>query len=1005
MLEAEYKEFHVCSHLRRPLTNPRRGLAFGVLLTVLLFMCKPLAAQQQVTGRVVSAINGEPLQGVTVTVQHTNTRALTDDGGLYHITTASDAVLVFTSIGYETAEEAVRGRREVNAFLEQAESALQEVEVNAGYYTVKDRERTGSISRITAAEIAKQPVSNPLLALNGRAPGVVITQQTGVPGNTVKIQIRGQNSLRADGNDPLYIIDGVPVNSDPIFLNASGSMVDRGIDPLNTLNPQNIGSIEILKDADATAIYGSRGANGVVLITTKKGIAGKTRVDASLTSGFGKVPKLDLLSTPEYLEMREEAFRNDGMEPTALNAPDLLLWDRDRYTDWQEVLLGNTARFTDAQLSLSGGSASTIFRLNGAWRKEGMVFPGDMGHRLASVGFNISQRAFANRLYVSLAVNYGNSENTTTPQNLVLDAISLPPNAPALRNADGSLNWENSTWVNPLAALERDNRLTSENLNANSIVQFFIRRDLAVKTNLGYASSNAMLDQKTPISSYNPAFPNLMGNALWGRDGQRNWLLEPQVVYNPVFGNHRFEMLLGGTFQRNTRQVFRLSSFGYVNDALIGNTAAATTVRVAQDDYTDYRYTAAFARVGYRYAGRYLLNLTGRRDGSSRFGPNNRFATFGAVGAAWIVSSEPFAQDKLGPVSFLKLRGSYGTTGNDRIGDYGYLNIYDTDNYRNETVLVPAQLYNPDFSWEVNKKLDVELDLRLWDDRLTFTANWFRNTSSNQLVGYALPAITGFTSVQANLPATVENKGWEFQLALQGHPDREWQWRSSLNLSIPKNTLLRYPDLESSSYANSYVIGYPLSVRRLYAYTGMDENGEYTLRDVNGDGRFNIDDRTVLRDEGRKFFGALQQTVSYKGFSLALLLEVVRHEGRGSLGLTGSYPGIRINQLREVMDRWQGPENVGTYRKFTTRGGNFTNVQFFSTLNMVDASFIRLRTINIGYDLARIIDTGLSHCEIFASGQNLFTISGYPGWDAERPQISNALPALRMYTMGIRLGF
>src|SRR5690606_3668338 len=404
-----------------------------------------LAQQAEIRGRVVAADDERPLEGVTVTSKLRGYHTMTNDQGRYRIATQGNDILVFTSVGFVAVEVPVNNRSRVNVTLQPDESVLQEVEINAGYYTVKDRERTGSISRITAAEIEKQPVSNPLLALHGRAPGVVITQQTGVPGNAVQIQIRGQNSLREGGNAPLYIIDGVPVSSDPIFLNASGSLVNRGMDPLNTLNAQNIESIEILKDADATAIYGSRGANGVVLITTKKGRAGKTRVDASLTSGFGKVPKLDLLSTPEYLAMREEAFRNDGLEPSALNGSDLVLWDRNRYTDWQEVLLGNTARFTDAQLSLSGGNASTIFRLNGAWRKEGMVFPGNMGHQLASVGMNISQRALANRLHVSLAVNYGNSENNTTPHNLVGDAISLPPNAPALHHADGSLNWENST--------------------------------------------------------------------------------------------------------------------------------------------------------------------------------------------------------------------------------------------------------------------------------------------------------------------------------------------------------------------------------------------------------------------------------------------------------------------------------------------------------------------------------------------------------------------------------
>src|SRR5690606_31079059 len=261
-----------------------------------------LAQQAEIRGRVVAADDERPLEGVTVTSKLRGYHTMTNDQGRYRIATQGNDILVFTSVGFVAVEVPVNNRSRVNVTLQPDESVLQEVEINAGYYTVKDRERTGSISRITAAEIDRQPVSNPLLALHGRAPGVVITQQSGVPGNAVKIQIRGQNSLRPDGNAPLYIIDGVPVSSDPIFFNAGGLLVSRGMDPLNTLNSQNIESIEILKDADATAIYGSRGANGVVLITTKKGHIGDIRLDVSVTSGISKVPtKVDLLNTEQYL--------------------------------------------------------------------------------------------------------------------------------------------------------------------------------------------------------------------------------------------------------------------------------------------------------------------------------------------------------------------------------------------------------------------------------------------------------------------------------------------------------------------------------------------------------------------------------------------------------------------------------------------------------------------------------------------------------------------------------
>src|SRR5690606_785249 len=362
------RKFHVCSLLRRPQPLPWRGLAIGVFGLLLMAICMPAWAQQvEISGRVASTTGGTPLGGVTVTVKNTAISTMTDNNGQYRIIATGDAVLVFTSVGFQTTEEAVRGRREVNTFLEPMASTLEEVDINAGYYRVKDRERTGSISRITADEIDRQPVNNPLLALHGRAPGVVINQQSGVPGNAVQIQIRGQNSLRADGNYPLYIIDGVPVDSQPI--SSTGLLTVHGSDPLNTINPANLESIEILKDADATAIYGSRGANGVVLITTKKGRYGGSQIDLSVSTGMGRIPKkLDMLNTNQYVTMRQEAFRNDGVEPSGnptdflAYAPDLMVWDMERYTDWQEELLGGTAGVTNAQLSLAAGSQTSSLR-------------------------------------------------------------------------------------------------------------------------------------------------------------------------------------------------------------------------------------------------------------------------------------------------------------------------------------------------------------------------------------------------------------------------------------------------------------------------------------------------------------------------------------------------------------------------------------------------------------------------------------------------------------------
>ncbi len=886
---------------------------------------------------------------------------------------------------------------------------IEEVEINAGYYTTTDRYRTGNIGRVTAKEIDKQPVSNPLLALHGRIPGVVISQQSGVPGNAVKIQIRGQNSLREDANFPLYVVDGVPIGSEPILGGLNGLLTVQGMDPLNTINPQHIASIEILKDADATAIYGSRGANGVVLITTKQGMVGQPKVDISLTTGLSHVKKLKMLNTVQYLEMRKEAYANDDREPTLIVAPDLLAWDQQRYTNWQEVLLGNTSQQYDAQLALSGGQGGTMYRITGGRRQESMVFPGDMAHHLTNIGVNVNQNAFADKLKLTLAINYGDVQNKTSPHNFVSEALRLPPNAPALYDDDGSLNWENGTWENPFAALERKNIFSSRNLNANATFTYAFFNSLSFRTNMGYSDMQTDLEQKTPISSFNPTLVGITGNAMAGNDQQRRWIVEPQLLFQEQYGTLMVDALVGTTFQHNDGRVFRISSSGYINDALIGNVLAAGNVRVGQDDTRQYRYAAVFSRVGINWKDRYLINLTGRRDGSSRFGENRRFGSFGAMGAAWIVSNEPFINQMGTPFNFLKLRGSYGMTGNDQIGDYAYLDIYSVDNYRGQVSLVPTQLYNPDFSWEINKKLDLELEVRFFGGDVAFTANWFRNVSSNQLVGYSLPALTGFNVVQANLPATIENKGWEFTLTKQGGGESEFYWNTSLNLSIPNNRLLRYPDIEASAYANTYVVGKSLSVRRLYEFQGLDENGLYRLKDVNEDGRYDIQDRHIIREMGRRLYGGLQQTLRYRDWSLGVMVEYVGQNGvGGELGLTGMYPGGRSNQPLYVLNRWRHLDDdtvIQRYTSLTSQNTNFNNTRN-SDFNIVDASFVRLRNVSLGYRFDKIWkarEQGGSG-EIFVHGQNLATFSNYAGWDPELPG-SAFLPPLRTVSFGVRLSF
>ncbi|WP_257658753.1 SusC/RagA family TonB-linked outer membrane protein [Parapedobacter lycopersici] len=999
------QRFHVCSHLRRPLTNPRRGLAFGVLLTVLLFMCKPLAAQQQVTGRVVSAINGEPLQGVTVTVQHTNIRALTDDGGLYRIAAASDAVLVFTSIGYETAEEAVRSRREVNAFLEPAESALQEVEVNAGYYTVKDRERTGSISRITAKEIAKQPIRNPMEAMIGRMPGVFIEQGTGVPGGGFRIQIRGRNSI-SSGNRPLYIVDGVPfpaesVNNSMGTTILMGATAERG-SPLDGINPSDIESIEVLKDADATAIYGSRGANGVVLITTKKGRIGKPRLQAGFSTGFGEVAnRLELLNTEQWLAMREQAFWNDGLEPTAANAPDLLEWDRSRYTDWQDVLIGGTARSNRLHASISGGGSGTSFLLSGNYMDEGSVYPSADKYRKYGALFNMHHTSADNRLEIGFSFNAVGSANTLPTTDFTGSAIDMSPMAPPVYKEDGSLSWEHyNAMANPLAIAATSYRADNTNLNTQLQLGYRLMEGLRIKLAVGY--NRLVLDEitKWPARMYNPGFGITTSEAFYGRGHNGTLTVEPQVFYDRQFPQGELNVLFGGSYQQTRHHQESFVGTGFTNEGMLDNMSFAPDLRVADVSGSQYRYAAAFARVNYRHNGRYIVNLTARRDGSSRFGPDKRFANFGAVGAAWLFSEEQPIKEHLPFLSFGKLRGSYGVTGNDQIADYGYMHTYSpTDRpFLGAIGMLPDRHANPDYSWETNHKLEAALELGLFRDRIGLEIGVYRNRSSSQLLGYPLSAVTGMQSVQQNLAATVQNSGWEFLLRTVNVQRGRFRWETHFNISLPRNKLIAYPGLESSSHRNTLEIGRSLNLSRRYILLGVDpETGTYAFeQDANG---------TLVRrlfDTDSRYYGGLQNDFQYGRLSLSVFLQFTDKRGEGLFASFPAPPGsLYSNQPVQVM------EGEGTLVQRYTRGSSAEYRRFGeSDRTLVDASFIRLKNVALSYSLPASVvrRLGAGNITFSVTGQNLLTWTGYDGLDPETAN-SRVLPPLRTITFGARVQF
>jgi len=990
-----------------------------VLISVMLFLCafavqaKAVNApfcvgnampQQEVRG-IVRDQSGMPLPGVTVIVKGKNRGTTTDIDGKYSIGIEPEDVLIFSFIGFKPLEEPVNGRMEILVTMEEDISSLGEVQINAGYYNTTKRETTGNISRVTAEEIEMQPVVSPLQALQGRMAGVEIIPGGNQPGMASTIRIRGRNSLREDGNFPLYIINGVPFNSTPIESNSL--LGNTGIDPLNTLNVSNIESIEVLKDADATAIYGSRGANGVVLITTKKGKYGKTGLEARVYTGAATVPnRMDLLNTEQYLQLRKQAFINDEVEPDQYNAYDLVLWDQNRDTDWQDFFYGGTSSITDVNLAASGGNETTSFRLGGSYHKQGTVYPGDYDYNKVTAGLTINHISENKKWNLNFSANYGmDISNIVGNVNLTTNALRLPPNAPSIFNEDGSLNWED--WAeagrsNPLEGFFNTSKTRANNLISSLGVSYEILQGLYVKTNLGYTNFNSGEVVKRPRKSYNPSSWENIDHGSSHLDIDRNsWIIEPQLHYSKSFGKAEINTLLGGTIQESNYAQLDLEGQGYVSETLIGNLSAAETIINASHQNTKYRYTAIFARLGFNWDQKYFLNLTGRRDGSSRFGPGNQLASFGAIGGAWIFLEEPFLNKENSFLSFGKLRGSYGTTGNDQIGDYGFLDSYEAT--PGPSGLYPTQLANPNYSWEVNKKLETGIELGFLRDRIDLGVSWYLNRSSNQLVGFVLPSLTGFTTILANLPATVENTGLEVELSTVNLRSKDINWQSFLNITIPKNKLVSYPGIEQSPYSNIYKVGHPLNISLLYQYEGLDpESGYYTVTDVNEDGRFDFEDRVVVQNLGRELYGGINNNISYKNFSLQLLFDFVKQEG--TLALFNA--GDRSNQRAEV---FQALDENNRFQQIsaTSEAYNAYTRVLTSTLPVVDASFIRFRTLFLGYSLPSSVleRLQLNGGKIFLNGQNLYTLTNYKGLDPEIPFDGTQFAGQRTITAGLEFQF
>lgn len=1026
-----------------------RGLPFSYTIVDKVIIVKPTQAADlkstapspqplppiDVTGRITNE-QGEPLAGASLIIKRTGKGDIADAKGNFKLKNVnSDDIIEVSFTGYKPQAIKVANQVNFTVILKVAVDELDRAVVQA-YGKTTQRLATGDIAKVTAEEIERQPVMNPLIALQGKVAGLDVTQTSGFASAPVKVELRGRSAINdVFTSDPLYIIDGVPLtvlelsgNSNYYrgsygFLQSGISGPANGQSPLFSLNPMDIESIEVLKDADATAIYGSRGANGVILITTKKGKSGKTKFDLRIQEGVSKVTRYwHMMNTQQYLQMRREAYKNENLTPDLSNgAFDLLEWDTTRYTDWQRAIYGGTGKATDIQAALFGGNSQTSFRIGAGYSHNSNILTVNGADQRGSISLNLNHHSIDQRLSIALSTDYSFLKNDMN--NLPQNAALLPPDAPPIYDSAGNLNYAGYGTPNsdarkayPFANMFVPYSAKTNFLNSNMVLDYQIIKGLRLSASFGYNNSESNQQTFTTVASQDPQ-NNPTGNTQYGYTKTTNYIVEPQITYNFFVGKGKIDALVGSSFQQVKTDILYAAAWGYTTDDLIRVLTAAPNQGVSNAS-GQYNYAHLFGRLTYNWANKYILNLNVSRDGSSRFGPGKEYGNFGSIGAAWIFTEEKWFKNKLKFLSFGKIHGSYGTTGSDNVGDYGYLTRWSYPNnsgympYAGYTPLTPMQHANPHFHWQTNKKLEAALNLGFLKDKIQLSVAFYRNRCGDQLVALPIARLTGFPTVIDNWKALVQNSGVEFTAVAKIIEGKNFNWSMSFNTAINRNKLLAYPNIDQSAYAGSLVVGKPLNMTKLLHFTGVDpQSGSYTFEDRNKNRQIDVDysgktpDDRFIYDLDPKFFGGLGMNFGYKNCQLSLFFVIKKQIGNNAYIVSGSNAGNAQNQPSEIIGKeWQNPGDIASIAKFS----NTPNNSFASNSDLyhTDASYIRLSNLSLTYSIpSKVIrKTGIQGCSIYFNANDLFIITKYKGLDPET-QNFGGMPPSRIVVGGISFNF
>jgi TonB-linked SusC/RagA family outer membrane protein len=986
----------------------------------------------------VTDSTGAPLEGASVTVKGVKKGVQTDRFGNFVLKNVDpNATIIISFTGFVQQQIKPNDKTLFDIVLHKSNSPLDAVQVIA-YGTNTQRFNVGSVSTVTSPTIEEQPVTNPLEALEGRVPGLVVNQTSGVPGSAIQIQIRGQNSLAPNDlgkilfDYPLFIIDGVPYAPQNNSINQYSSLVNQaftpsgisgqsasGYSPFNAINPADIESIEVLRDADATAIYGSRGANGVILITTKSGKAGKTNLALNAWNGIGEVQHPPtLFNTQQYLEMRHEALNNNGVTPSLSHGDfDLLAFDTTRYTNWMKYLIGSSSQTSDVNLNFSGGTQNSQFLIGSAYHNESFIYPGGFSDNRISTISNYHYTSLNKKLSIQFSANFSYEKNNETSSSNILTAFTLAPDYPALLNPNGTINWVYNgvnLTDNILAYLKKAYFIKNTNLISHFQFEYQPFADLIIRSSFGYNYGNINEYSDDPSVAQDPNY-YIDRSASFGTSNQQLWIIEPQAEYKKRLGLGRFDLLIGSTFQQTLSTSESIQGSNYSNDLFLNSIDDAGSV-TASDNYSLYKYNGFFGRANYVYSDKYILNINGRRDGSSRFGPGKQFGDFGSVGAGWLFSEERFIKQLIPTLSFGKLRASYGTTGSDGIADYQYFPGYTALSgwsYLGQTGTSAQNLANPELAWAVTKKFETGLEFGFFTDHLLAFFSWYRNRSGNQLVEYNLPSQTGFTNVIQNAPYSVQNEGVEIQITTTNIKNRNFSWNTSFNISVPKNILLSFPNIASSPYAGKYVVGKSLATRQEFKYIGVnDTTGIFEFMSNQGSPTYSpsySSDLSVIGNLDPKFYGGIINSFNIHDFHLDIFFDFKKQLGANYLGQIYGYEDVgelNTNVPTVFLNRWQKTGDQTNIERFsdggiaTSAGQHFAN----SSAAYSNATYFRLKNISLSYNLPQKLlgKAKISNWRLYINAQNLLTFSKFKLSDPEN-QNYFALPPLRKIVGGIQL--